>query len=466
MSFQKLAHGLIASSCFIALSASPITPRLPSEPSERTVSSSSLKFVRNLPLDTVCPSLISADAMFTINCVQTFQEKTGDEKGEKIFEGTDLTEAIRELAEDFQVKIVMDETIAGKVHCSFIPESFEQSLKQVLTPLGYYYALRNDKYYIGPADPKNKMFPMISTKVDYKPQYRSSEYLIDKLPEAQRIFVHPGEEKYQLLIEAPQSLCDEIVSRIRQADTPIPEIRFDGYFVLAPGNSFYNLRDNPDTDQEHPLSGISGLSKSVLEELAKREGCEDWTSNFEATNRFLRLLASEGHLELKSIPGISTHDGQKGSISISQEESISPPLFGINGIFNQDVQTITECIEVSFTPEIQGNTISMDLNFAYQSEFLETNEKGDEPIANPCPIIQRHSLGTDVKVESGRTLIIGTSIQRKKFSEVNRIDFLADLPLIGSLFQAHEMKEQELDVVIVMSPRLLSETNSEDINRE
>jgi type II secretory pathway component GspD/PulD (secretin) len=130
------------------------------------------------------------------------------------------------------------------------------------------------------------------------------------------------------------------------------------------------------------------------------------------------------------------------------------------------VQTITECIEVSFTPEIQGNTISMDLNFAYQSEFLETNEKGDEPIANPCPIIQRHSLGTDVKVESGRTLIIGTSIQRKKFSEVNRIDFLADLPLIGSLFQAHEMKEQELDVVIVMSPRLLSETNSEDINRE
>jgi len=299
MSFQKLAHGLIASSCFIALSASPITPRLPSEPSERTVSSSSPEFVRNLPLDTVCSSLISADAMFTINCVQTFQEKTGDEKGEKIFEGTDLTEVIRELAEDFQVKIVMDETIAGKVHCSFIPESFEQSLKQVLTPLGYYYALRNDKYYIGPADPKNNMFPMISTKVDYELQYRPAESVIDMLPEAQRFFVHPGEKKYQVLIDDPQSLCDEIVSSIRKVDTPRPRIQLDGYICLVPpGSELIDfLHNNPDTDQEQPESGNSELSKSALAEMAKRVGCEDWSSDFQASKRFVRLLAFDGHLD-------------------------------------------------------------------------------------------------------------------------------------------------------------------------
>jgi len=151
---------------------------------------------------------------------------------------------------------------------------------------------------------------------------------------------------------------------------------------------------------------------------------------------------------------------------MSQEASISPPLFGINEFFNQDVQTATERIELSFTPFVQGDTISMDLNFAYESDFIEINGEGDEPIANPYPTINRRSLKTDVKVESGRTLIMCSSIQRKKFSEVNRIDFLADLPLIGSLFQAHEMKEQELDVVIVMSPRLLSETPSEEISCE
>jgi|GEM_PF-4126275 len=103
---------------------------------------------------------------------------------------------------------------------------------------------------------------------------------------------------------------------------------------------------------------------------------------------------------------------EKGTLSMSEEKVMSPPMFSKNGILCQGVQTATEGIELSFTPVIKFDGVPMDFECEYQS-FVETIDAGDEPLANPCPMFDRYSLETNAIVESGSALLIGISIHRK-----------------------------------------------------
>jgi len=384
----------------------------------------------------------------------------------KKFEGNELRDAIRELADEFNVEVFVDETVAGAVNCKFIPESFEQSLELILTPFGYYFALRNDTYYVGPADPKNEIFPMISTMVQYEPLHLSTESLIAMLPEKQRGFVRSTEKKNLLLIEAPQALCDEIVTRFREVDIPVPQIQLEAIVCfISPDSGFrYGLDWNHAVKVEGQSSlsfGVSGLSFSGL---ASKNGYENAFSDFAVTSGFLKLLAQEGYLTLKAAPRVVARNGEKASISISRETYFSLQPTGTDIIFRQNVQTVNAGIKLDITPIIRGDTISIDIEKAEVSEDVRTNDVRPELTSNPYPIILRREVKTIVNVKDGQTIVIGGLVQRQTVERVNRVVGLSDIPMLGNLFRTVERQEQDVEVAIFISPRLVTEATSEPIN--
>lgn len=396
---------------------------------------------------------------------ELLQGDSGVEEPPKKFEGTDLVEAINELAAEFEVEVFVDETIAGELNCSFVPKTFEQCLERILTPFGYYYALRNDTYYIGPADTKNAIFPMISTVVHYEPMHHSPETLIAMLPEKHRLFVRSTEKKNLLLIEAPQALCDEIVDRFREVDIPVPQIQLEAIvcFISPDSGLRYGLDWNHAVKVEGQSSlsfGVSGLSFSGL---ATKNGYENAFSDFAVTSGFLRLLAQEGYLTLRAAPRVVARNGEKASISISRETYFSLQPTGTDIIFRQNVQTVNAGIKLDITPVIRGNTISIDIEKAEVSEDVRTNDVRSELTSNPYPIINRREVKTIVNVKDGQTIVIGGLVQRQTVERVNRVVGLSDIPVIGNLFRTVERQEQDVEVAIFISPRLVSETPSEEV---
>ena len=396
---------------------------------------------------------------------ELLQESESEEQEVLRFNGNDLVEVITELAEAFKVQYFVDESVGGQVDGIFKATSFEQAMDRILKPYGYHYALREGTYYIGPADPKSDIFHLISTVEHYEPLHHPPETLIAMLPEKQRNFVRSAEKKNLLLIEAPKALSDEIANRFREVDVPVPQIQLEAIvcFISPDTGLRYGLDWNHTVKVEGQSSlsfGVSGLSFSGL---ATKNGYENAFSDFAVTSGFLKLLAQEGYLTLRAAPRVVARNGEKASISISRETYFSLQPTGTDLIFRQNVQTVNAGIKLDITPTIRGDTISINIEKAEVSEDVRTNDVRAELTSNPYPIINRREVTTTVNVKDGQTIVIGGLVQRQTVERVNRVVGLSDVPLLGSLFRTIEKQEQDVEVAIFISPRLVSEPSVEEI---
>nr|MBC8424664.1 hypothetical protein [bacterium] len=84
---------------------------------------------------------------------------------------------------------------------------------------------------------------------------------------------------------------------------------------------------------------------------------------------------------------------------------------------------------------------------------------------NPYPIINRRSVSTTVDVEDGKTIVIGGLVQRQTVDRVSRIFGLSRLPVVGRLFQTVHHQEQDAEVAIFISPRIVTPAVATDGHR-
>jgi type II secretory pathway component GspD/PulD (secretin) len=91
------------------------------------------------------------------------------------------------------------------------------------------------------------------------------------------------------------------------------------------------------------------------------------------------------------------------------------------------------------------------------SEDIRTSDSRSELTANPYPIINRRVVSTDVNVRDGQTIVIGGLVQRQTVDRINRIPGLSRIPIAGKLFQTIEKQEQDVEVAIFISPRIVDD---------
>ncbi len=199
-------------------------------------------------------------------------------------------------------------------------------------------------------------------------------------------------------------------------------------------------------------AGMTGLSFSGS---ASREGLRDTFADFAVTSAFVRLLAQEGYITIRAAPRVTTKDGEKAQISISRETFFSLQPANSNLLFRQDVQKVESGISLDIIPRVYGDMVSCRIAKAEVSEDIRTQDSRTELTANPFPIINRRQVSTDVVVRDGHTVVIGGLVQRQTVDRVNRIPGLSRIPLLGKAFQTVEKQEQDAEVAIFISPRIV-----------
>jgi hypothetical protein len=73
------------------------------------------------------------------------------------------------------------------------------------------------------------------------------------------------------------------------------------------------------------------------------------------------------------------------------------------------------------------------------------------------PTLSRREVRTYVRVANNTPFIIGGLIARDKQSNVDKVPLLGDIPLIGGLFRSKQEKAVKREVIIVLTPMVLSE---------
>jgi type IV pilus assembly protein PilQ len=169
---------------------------------------------------------------------------------------------------------------------------------------------------------------------------------------------------------------------------------------------------------------------------------QSWGS-FEAQ---LQLLEQNRKANIISNPRITTFDNREAKILVGQKI----PLIVQDVAGNPVSQLQTIGIQLKVTPHLtQEKKIIMDLH-------PEVSDLSTQSTVQGGVIINTSEADTRVMVDDGQTAVIGGLIRTNDGSVRRGVPLLKDLPLIGLLFSSTNTIRQNRELIIFVTPRLLT----------
>lgn len=377
----------------------------------------------------------------------------------EVFEQTEIREAIEIIASATGDTVVVDDSIGGVVTLQIKEATFEQALEMLLLPLGLVYVIHEGNYLISPPEPESPLFSLISSRYQYSPRNHLPTRLAALLPKRLAPFFQVSDDRNMIAIEAPKAIGEDLLNRLQELDQPVQQVVLEAIVcVSAPDSGFkfgvdwnHTLKLN---DLDPMKVGLSGLAFSGA---ASKYGVNNAFDEFAVTSAFVQLLAQQGLVTIRAAPRVTAKDGEKAAISIERETFFSLQPTNTSVLFTQNIQKVQAGINLMLTPRIRGDRVSIEIEKAEVSEDIRTSETRKELVSNQFPIINRRTVSTKVDVLDGHTIVIGGLVQRQTIDRINKVPFFGSLPVIGGLFRSVEKQEQDAEVAIFISPRIVRE---------
>ena len=106
-------------------------------------------------------------------------------------------------------------------------------------------------------------------------------------------------------------------------------------------------------------------------------------------------------------------------------------------------------VELKIVPHIaQSRQVVLNILLARVSD-LTTNHLG-------MPEVVSHSISTTVRVREGEALVLGGLLQKKRRLNTTKVPILAGIPLLGAFFRSEQNEVEEMEILIVIQPKILS----------
>ena len=167
----------------------------------------------------------------------------------------------------------------------------------------------------------------------------------------------------------------------------------------------------------------------------------------------LSALQAEGEGEIISTPRLITANQKEGRIEqgveIPYQESSSSGATTTS--FKEAVLSLTVTPQV--TPD---DRVIMDL--------IVTKDSVGELVASATggfvPSIDTRSIITQVLVDDGQTVVLGGIFETEERQTISKVPVLGDIPVLGYLFRASVIENNQAELLIFVTPKILREGTS------
>ena len=254
----------------------------------------------------------------------------------------------------------------------------------------------------------------------------------------------------QLRVEAP----NQINLRVRIAEVSREVIRQLGVnwdAVYATGSFVFGLstgRAFLDTALANGVSARPVLNGDTFNSAFARYN----RGNF-SVNEMIDALDRDGLVNVLAEPNLTALSGETASFLAGGEFPVPVP---------QDQNRITiefkrYGVSLAFTPTLlDGNRISMRV----RPEVSELSTQGQIQISGfQVPSLTTRRAETTVELASGQAFAIAGLLQNRGQTDVSRLPFLGDVPVIGALFRSNRFRRNETELVIIVTPYIVRPVN-------
>ena len=172
----------------------------------------------------------------------------------------------------------------------------------------------------------------------------------------------------------------------------------------------------------------------------------------------LDALSAVTDVNIVSSPTLTVLDGRQATLQVGDEVPIiTQQVVGVQDPDAPVVNSVTyrnTGIILSIVPTIQeeGRVV-----LEIEQEVSEVGATTSSTINSPT--IQQRRIATTVVVDDGESLAIGGLMQDRSSRGVDQVPILGDVPLLGNLFKSKRDTVRRTELLIVMTPRIVRDTN-------
>lgn len=201
-----------------------------------------------------------------------------------------------------------------------------------------------------------------------------------------------------------------------------------------------------DLTSEAGIASPFGAAFNILVHLLKGD-----------TLAILSLLKSQGLARLLASPTLVTMSGQEASFRVGGEFPV--PVTDKDG--GTTVQYKQYGITLRFTPYVVGEeTITLEVN----PEVSEPDwSLGTASGGVAVPGVTTRTGYTTLQLKDGQSFVMAGLLKDESHLVLNKVPFLGDIPILGTLFTSKEFQHNETELVVVVTPHLVRPLNREEV---
>ncbi|NOZ64428.1 MAG: type II and III secretion system protein [Caldiserica bacterium] len=185
-------------------------------------------------------------------------------------------------------------------------------------------------------------------------------------------------------------------------------------------------------------------------------------------------MEKEGKIDLLSAPRVTTSSGTKAEVN----EMVEIPYIEVTveETGEGDTAKTTRKEEVKFkeagvklevTPIVKPDGSIDIILHPKVTEVVDYFEyQPEEGITTTIPIMHTRETTTRVSVKDGTTIVIAGLMQNWMRYDLKKVPFLGDIPLMGALFRHKVKRKQKGDLVVFVTPRVITPKNSSRLSHQ
>ncbi len=165
----------------------------------------------------------------------------------------------------------------------------------------------------------------------------------------------------------------------------------------------------------------------------------------------LNALVRDGQARIMSSPRLTIQHGVLAKFDATTQF----PIVSTTTTATTATQTVTqlnigESVQITPFIDTEQNMVTMKLTPTISTRGAAVNI-GTQAV----PEVNQRQVDTILRVPDGESVIIGGLMRMSETENVDKIPLLGDIPLLGALFSTREKSQEEVEIVIMVTPRIL-----------
>ena len=193
---------------------------------------------------------------------------------------------------------------------------------------------------------------------------------------------------------------------------------------------------------------------------------------------FLKLLQTQGSVQVLSNPRVSASNNQKAVIKIGEDEYYVTDVqsqtntTGLNDALTSSDVELTPFfsgISLDVTPQISDDdvvTLHVHPSVVETAEQEKVIEIGGETLRLPLARSNIRESDTIVRARNGEIVVLGGLMQTTTTEDIEQVPLLGNMPLLGGLFKNRANRVEKKELVILIKPTVIgADTWQQELER-